>query len=414
MNVFALTLAFLKNRPLATGLNITLFALAVAVLVILAKVEHHAQNRLMRDAAGIDMVVGAKGSPLQLIMASIYHVDTPTGNIPLTAQKQIADMPQVKRAIPLSMGDSYHGFRIIGSSTDILDLYQTTLFDGHSWTAPMQAVIGADVAARTKLEVGSTFSGSHGLVSADSAQQAHVHEDAPYTVVGILAPTHTTADRLIFTDTASVWHVHGQHHHHHDDDHHDHEHDNHHHAPLEITALLVQLTTPMAAIGLPREINNNTAYQAALPATEMARLIKLMDFGVRTFHAFALLLLGISALSLFVMLIQAMQQRKFDLAVMRTLGASRLRVSIQILAESFAISMLGLLIGFMLGYGLLAYLAATGTSLYLHGLNVWHIVPLEYVLLALVIIITLLAAAIPTWQAYRTHVSNLLLRGQNL
>ena len=411
MNILSLTSAFLKNRPLVTVLNILLFALAIAVLVVLAKLDNHVQHRLEKDAAGIDMVVGAKGSPLQLVLSTVYHIDVPPGNIPLGAVSKLAHHKYVKEAVPISLGDSYYGCHIVGTRPQLINLYGAKFASGGIWQRPMEAVLGAEVAARSGLKVGDTFAGSHGLVS--NGAPAHVHSGHPYKVVGILAKRGNIADRLVFTSLNSVWEIHGQ------EEAEEAAHPGQEEAEepggydepsnLEVTAVLIHFTTPIAAVAMPREINTSTAWQAALPAMEIARLVKLVGFGMNALRAFGILLLGISTLSLFVMLVSAMQRRKYDLAVMRSLGASRLRVSGQIICESLAITCAGLVAGFALGYGLTALLPDIFGAAYLSGMNIWEVVPLEYGLAGIALAVALVATIIPAWQAYRTDVHRLLM-----
>ena len=199
--------AYLRDRPLTTALNILLLAIAVAMLVLLLQFGTQAQDRFERDAKGIDLVVGAKGSPLQLILSSIFHVDQPTGNIPQTSLGLLRSDPAVKRVIPLALGDNFDGYRIVGTDQGFLALHEASLATGTTFDAPMSAVIGAQVAAETGATVGQRFIGSHGLEHEDGSDSGHDH--APFQVTGILAPTGGVIDRLILTPVESVWTVHG-------------------------------------------------------------------------------------------------------------------------------------------------------------------------------------------------------------
>ena len=203
LNAFTLALQSLRHKPLAATLNILLMAVGIAMMTFVLSASTQLADNALRDAEGIDLVVGAKGSPLQLILSSIYHVDTPTGNIPLSAEALLKQNRMVKAVMPLALGDSYHGFRIVGTNTDYITHYHGTLAQGKMFDTPMQAVFGAQAAQRTGAKPGASFFGSHGL-----AMAGEVHEDAPFEVVGILQPTGTVLDRLILTPVASVWQVH--------------------------------------------------------------------------------------------------------------------------------------------------------------------------------------------------------------
>ena len=174
---------FLWSRPLAAALNLLLLSLGLASITLVLLVNHQIQQAFARDLAGIDVVVGAKGSPLQLILSGVFQIDTPTGNVPLAAVQALQANPQVAKLIPISMGDSFKGYRIIGTTPDYVSHYAGVMASGALWQAPMQAVLGAKVARDTGLRVGDSFAGSHGLGGG-----GHAHGQTPYTVTGVLAP----------------------------------------------------------------------------------------------------------------------------------------------------------------------------------------------------------------------------------
>ena len=133
---FSLAFAYLREKPLATLLNILLLGLGVGVIVALALTLSQLEERMDRDGAGIDLVIGAKGSPLQLVLSTVFHVDIPTGNIPIAEAARVIAQPVVKRAIPLALGDSYKTFRIVGTDAAYVDLYGAALQSGRMWNAP--------------------------------------------------------------------------------------------------------------------------------------------------------------------------------------------------------------------------------------------------------------------------------------
>jgi len=250
MRTLAFAWRYLWSRPLGAVLNVLLLSLGLASITFLLLVGHQLERAFDRDLAGIDAVVGAKGSPMQLILSGVLHIDVPPGNVPLTAVQALAQHPLVAEVIPLSLGDSFQGYRIVGTSPAYIAHYEATLAQGRVWGAPLQVVLGATVAARLQLGLGATFAGSHGLAAGGEA-----HGNARYTVVGILAPSASVLDRLILTDTASVWAVH---------DHHpageaDHDADDHHaeaaNATREVTMALVRYRSPLAALTFPRYVN---------------------------------------------------------------------------------------------------------------------------------------------------------------
>src|SRR6478735_37861 len=165
MNLFSLVWNYLKAKPFNTVLNIFLLALGIAVITILLLFNNQFQQKISENSKGIDLVIGAKGSPLQLILCNIFHVDFPTGNIKLNEAERFAKHRLVKKAIPLALGDSYKNFRIIGTNHDYTDLYGSELTQGIWWKEDLDVVAGAGVAEALGLKIGDKFASSHGLTT---------------------------------------------------------------------------------------------------------------------------------------------------------------------------------------------------------------------------------------------------------
>ena len=343
MNLFRLSVANIRHQPLSTLLTLLLLILGIGTMVVLMLLNAQFKARLQRDLAGIDLVVGAKGSPLQLILSSVYHVDIPTGNISLADASLVSQHPMVAATIPLALGDTFQGYRIVGTNTDYPQHYQAELASGEFWQRPLEAVLGAQAAQGTGLTTNSEFVGSHGV----GGKSLLGHAEHPFHVVGILKPTGTALDRLILTSIESVHEIHS-----------------HHgekptpNSPAtptnnpdeEITALLVKFRTPVAAVMLPRQINSQTSMQAAAPAFEVARLLELVGTGIEVIRIFAYILLAMAALSIFIALYSALKKRQFDIAIMRTLGASKSKIFCLILLEGVLLSVVGALLGIILGH----------------------------------------------------------------
>ena len=408
MHLFRLMWAYLRAKPLATVLHLLMVILGIATLTALILINAQVSHRLDRDVAGIDMVVGAKGSPMQLILSSVFQVDSPTGNIPGTALEDLRRNPMVKEVIPIAMGDNIQGFRIVGTDAQYPAHYHATLSDGKLFANTMQATLGAEVASNTSLKVGDTFKGSHGLVAGGEQ-----HENT-YTVVGIFNRTNTVVDRLALTPVSSVWEVHAHHHHHDDDDHeeddHDEDDDEHKHEAHsgDVTAALVKFRNPAAFARLPRMVNETTNMQAAVLAQEAARLFSVFGVGVAALQTVAVLLLITAALSLFVALSNALNERKYDLALLRTLGAKPAGVFSLLVAEALAIGLLGSVLGVALGHGLVALLPLwLGEAHSLILTPFWFECDELYLILGMAVL-ALLASFAPAWRAYRMNLSEVL------
>jgi len=402
MNLLTISLAYIRARALNASLNVLLLGLGVGTIVVLLLFSRQLEQRLERDAHGIDLVVGAKGSPLQLILSSVYHIDIPTGNIPLQDAQRLETDPLIKATVPLALGDSYEGFRIVGTSHAYVSLYEGVPEQGRLWQKPFEAVLGSEVAAHARVKLGDQIVGSHGIVEAGEK-----HEHSPYTVVGVLKPSGSVLDRLVLTSVESVWEIHGQGHHE-DEDEHEEAGKEQHLQPQEVTAVLVQYRSPMAAALLPRQINSQSALQAASPAFESARLLNIVGVGLETVQAFALILILCAGLSVFIALYNALRERSYDLAVMRTLGASRGKLLAAVLVEGLILAVLGVALGLLLGH-----LLTGGLGMWLQAsqrVNVtgWTVVPGELALVALALAVGLLSALLPAVLAYRTDISRVL------
>jgi len=421
MTWLRLAAANLGLSPLTTTVNVVLMGLGVASIVLLLLVGTQLADTLSRDARGIDLVLGAKGSPVQLVLSSVYHADVPTGNIKQQDVQRWADDSRVAQAIPLSLGDSYQGFRIVGTTHAYVNLYGAELAAGTLWDERMEVVAGSAVEA-AGLDVGDTFNGVHGL-----QEGGHSHESTAYRVIGTLAPTGTVIDRLILTASESVWELHAageqnrgpnsekDHEHedeHHGDGSHEHEDEQDHeaseHADREITAMLLQYRSPLAAMSLPRAVNADSGLQAASPATEITRLLQLVGIGFDGLRAFSWVLILTAALSIFAALYGSLRTRKNDLAMLRCLGATRWELLLVLLLEGLLLSGMGVALGFIAGHGITELLGgwlANSRGITLTG-GIW--LHSESTLLMSLLLVGVIAAAVPAVQAYRTDVARTL------
>ena len=431
----------LKYRFLNSFLSIMLTAFGVSIALLISQFGNHIQNRINLDGQGIDIVVGAKGSPLQLILSSVYHIDIPTGNIAYSQAKKIMSNPQIEESIPLALGDNWRGFRIVGTTTNYIRHYDMSLSTGRYWDQNFEVVVGSSV----NLDIGDEFMGVHGLLEDGSS-----HEEHKYNVVGILKPSGTVIDRLILTSLNSVLDIHGLHkvdnsfeknhehqhdHEHHKEEHHDvHEHDhdkekhksedeNHHKhskndketnkinelGSSEITALLIKTKSPIANINLPRSINRESSLQAANPALEINRLISLFGIGSKSFAILSLILILIASLNIFSGLASNLENRMGDLAVLRAVGFSKKRIFKIIVLEGILVVLIGILLGILIGFLLFSIL--THNIFTLHTTNASLIFNLDFILIILFVFFAgLIAAIFPAYRGSKISIANQLSR----
>jgi len=400
MNVFTLSWRYLWARPLATVLNLLLLALGLASVALVLIARDQVDRAFERDLAGIDLVVGAKGSPMQLILAGVFHLDVPPGNIALDEVQALQQHPQVAQLIPLSLGDNLQGFRIVGTTVAYPQHYAAQLQQGAWWAAPMEAVLGAQVARATGLVLGQAFFGAHGL-----GQGGMAHDEALYQVTGVLAPCGCVLDRLVLTATESVWLVHDEMHATEDMTDEDREAIA---ADREVTVALIRYNTPLAAVSLPRFINDSTAMQAAAPAVEITRLLSMVGVGTRVFQGLGAVLLGVAALSVFIALWSAVRERRGDLAMLRMLGASPLKVGALLLCEALWLAVLACALGLLAAHGVAALLGELLMAEQSLAISGWQWVHTEVWVPVLALGVALLAAGLPALSAYRLDVMQLL------
>ena len=421
MSILHLSWKNILNKPLNLVLNLVLFALGVGLISLLLLVNVQLEDKFEKNFAGIDLVIGAKGSPLQLILSSLYHLDAPTGNMPVSEAKAFLNPkhPIFKSAIPLSLGDSHRGYRIVGTNTGFIDIYEAKFADGKLFEENMEVVVGATVAKNLNIKLGDEFKSSHGLIEDENL----VHEDAaPFKVVGILEKTGSVIDQLIVTKTQSIWAVHDEHdheaeestEHEHNEAEHNHEHEEAEHSedlPLtsygdkSITSLLVKFKgRNIQALNMARNINENTNFQAATPAIEINRLYTLLGVGEEALKAMALLIIFVSGLSIFISLFSSLRERKYELAVMRTLGARPGFLFQLIIFEGIIIAVLGYFCGIALSHGSMVLLADFLEKSYRYDFSAAIFLKEEIYIFGGSLVIGIIAAIIPAFQASKTDI----------
>lgn len=434
MNLASISLKNLLSKPLSSLLSLLLLVLGVAMISFMMVVNHNLENDFRKNIKDIDLVVGAKGSPLQLILSAVYQIDNPTGNVNYADVSKSLRNPLVEKTIPLAYGDSYNGYRIVGTDYRYPENYGIQVADGRLWGGHFECTIGSKVARDAGLKIGDTFFSQHGLVD-----DTHVHDDMAFKVIGIFEESGTVIDRLILTTIESLWYLHDDQDHSHDDegddghahDHHDHDHDHGDHdrdhshtskadykAPLpgdvdpdrEVTAVLVQFKSSMGLMTLPNMINKNTKFQTALPAIEINRLFELFGAGIAALRLIALAIIIISALSMFISLFNSLKERKYEMALMRSMGASPGKLFVMILIEANLLALGGILVGYIVSR--LGLIIATGYADEQMGANLLTVYPLagEYLLYLLVIGVANLAAIIPAFQVIRLNISEILTK----
>ena len=403
MSFLSMAWRYLKFRWLVSVLTITGIALGVALVCAVLALRSESERALSRDAGLYDLVAGGKGSPLQLVLASVYHLDSPPGNLPYAEYGKLKRDSRVLWVAPVGLGDNYSGYRIVGTEAQFFDLPDRNgerffqFAQGKVFEDRFDVVLGSQVAASTDLELGSTFFGTHGLVEVPGAE---VHRDFPYRVSGILAPTGTAQDRAIFGTLASVWEIH--------------ETEDRLHSAIqgsallegsqgrEASAILIRLKTPGLRLWMADEIRKETDGIAAVPINEILRFQRSIIGPVqRALLIVAGAVVVVSCLTVLVTLHQAAERRRRDIAILRSLGAIRSEVASLVFAEGLLLTGAGILLGLLLGHGGLAlsvgpFRDSTGLVL-----NPWQIPVAELIALGGMALCGAVASLFPAISCYR-------------
>ncbi|MCP4644590.1 MAG: ABC transporter permease [bacterium] len=448
MSLWHIAWSYLWNRKFTTVLTIVSVALGVGLISTVLTLRHETQRRFEEEGQTFDMVVGAKGNPLQLVLSAVYFLDAPTGNITLADLERMREEEDIVRetvvdengkevevvgAFPIGLGDTYRGHRVVGTERALLEkttwdafnrTYPYGLSEGRLFDKPFEAVVGYAVAQSTGLELGQKFITTHGIGAA--AGMGHEHKHDPYVVVGVMEQSGTPNDRAIFCDLESVWQVHqhdpigeaeGDEDEAHAEDHdgHDHaegeacEHADHDHGK-EVTAILVKLPTPALRPTFKDYVNDNYNAMATVPVNEIQKLFnQLLGTAKAVLLAIGYLVMVISSISIMIGLYMAILQRKRDLAVMRALGATKGEIFGSVIIEAFWVTVLGLIAGWFCGT-----LTCWGLSHYLVDKVGFHVNPLNFdeelvrtlvSAYSVIILMGLFAGILPAWQAYRSDVA---------
>ncbi len=400
MTVWLIVFKSLRHHALSTAVTAFSVALAGGLLMSVWSVQEQSQATFTGANAGFDAVLGARGSKLQLVLNAIFNLEASPGNLAWSDFLDIQRNPDVELAVPIAVGDNYHGYRLVGTTLDLFEKSEYApgkryaLEAGGNWFDPKrrEAVVGNFVARKMNLKIGDTFHPFHGLIFDEKEQ----HSDT-YVVVGVLKPSNTPADQVIWIPLEGLQKMSG-------------------HDPqmaTEISAVLVKLKAESALAGfqMDRRYNrqgNRLTFAWPIGAV-MAELFAKIGWFNRVLTLVSYLVAIVAAASILASIYNSMNERRRDIAILRALGARRTTVFTCILMEAASISILGMLAGFAF-YGIIFIIVAgiiraqTGVVLD----------PLKFSLVMLwapasLIALGTLAGIVPAIKAYRTDVAENLV-----
>ena len=393
--IFNLIYRSLRQHLLATLVTAGSIALASGLLLTVWVVKTQSQAVFAATNSGFDAVLGARGSKLQLVLNAIFHLEASPGNLTAADFEMIRHQREVKTAIPLAVGDNYQGWRIVGTTeavfTDVEYMpghrYQVGRGERFFQIGKLEAVVGSYAAKKLGWQVGTTFHPSHGLIFNPQAEQ---HAET-YTVVGVLAPTNTPVDRVIWIPLEGVQTMKG-------------------HNPLaatELSAVLVQLRAPEAGMMLNLRLNSpggrlTFAYPIGTIVAELFNKIAWFD---QVLTLVAWLVAVVASGSVLVSIYNSMSARARDIAILRALGARRRTVFGAVVGEAAVIGLLGSAAGFAVFVGLAGSVAAliqAQTGVVLEPLQ-WN--PVFCWGPAVFVGLCILGGCVPAFKAYRVPVA---------
>ena len=380
----------LKAKPLQTSLSLALLAFGVGMVSLMLLTEKQVNDAFERNIKDIDLVLGAKGSPLQLILANVYHIDAPTGNILQREAQKVLKHPYIASGIPLAYGDNHEGYRIVGTEHSYVEHYGATLSEGALWNAPYEVTAGSRVAQNLGLQIGDTFYSAHGL-----KDQTDIHTNKTFTVVGILEPSGSVIDQLLLTPMESIWQVHAE------------EGEVSDLATREITAMLLKKRNPLAVLTIPNTLRE-TNMQVALPAIEVNRMTQQFGLGTSALRAIAMLIMALSFASIFISVLDNIRARRHELALMRTLGGTPSTLYRLLLLEGGLLSIAGTALGLALSRIGMVVLGQVVESQFHYDLGVLTVLPSEWMLSGAAILVGLMASAIPARRSLKLDISRTL------
>lgn len=411
--IFTLALKSLLNRRATAGLTVVSIALSVTLLLGVERIRTEAQDSFTSTISGTDLIIGARSSPVQLLLYSVFRIGNASNNISWESYHSIAAQPAIEWTIPISLGDSHKGYRVMGTTADYFTHFrygrkQRLEFDrGLPFADLYDAVLGAEVATQLAYAVGDPLIIAHGAGEVSFVE----HGDKPFVVAGVLKPTGTPVDRTIHVSLEGIEAIHidwqrgmpvqGQtvspeqtrtmdl-------------------SPRQITAFLVKLSSPMATFGVQRFVNEyrQEPLSAILPGVALQQLWEITGVAEKALLAVSSFVVVVGMLGMLTALLTSLNERRREMAILRSIGARPLHIFILIIGEAMAITLLGIGLGILLLYGLLMLAKPLVLSMFGFYLTIGAISAYEALLLGIIFLAGTIIGIVPGWRIYRYSLAD--------
>ena len=415
MKLLPLTLKSAWNRRLSLSLTVLSIAISIMLLLGVDQVRKEAKRNFINTISKTDLIVGARSGPVNLLLYSVFRIGNATNNVSWESFEKLSSLKQVKWAIPLSLGDSHRGYRVLGTNTDYFKYYrfggdrQLEFAEGGIFSHVYQVVLGADVAASLGYRLEDNIVVSHGLSSASFAN----HADKPFRVIGILKKTGTPLDRTLHvplegisaihsdwkSGTRSPLHLNAQ------------------QAlkmdliPKEITAFMLGLKNRIATFRVQRQINefDEEPLLAIVPGATLSELWRLLSHFEVILLAISTLVLVAGLIGMLTTIISSLNERRREMAILRAIGAHPYHIILLFMMETLIIVSLGIVLGIFLLYLLMFSVNPlltewTGLTLQIQAPDMQ-----QWLLLAVIMSAGVLVSLVPGLIAYRHSLQDGLM-----
>jgi len=409
MNIFTLAKKSLLNRKSTVLLTLLTIAVSVMLLLGVERIRTQAKASFANTISGTDLIVGARTGSTNLLLYSVFRIGHATHNVNWQTYENIKKHRAVKWAIPLSLGDSHKGFPVLGTSTDYFKHYQfgtkqhLSFSQGHAFEKPFDIVLGAAIAKKLDYKLNDEIVVSHGAGNTSF----HHHDEHPFTVVGILKPTGTPLDKTLHLPLSAIETIHNS-------GHHDHKHLNSDliGEPKQITAFLLGLKSRIQVLTLQRSINtdtkltNNEALLAIIPGLTLRQLWEMLSMVEQVLLVISGFVVVSGLLGMLTSLLTSLNQRRRELAILRSLGARPWQIGMLLVSESVLLTATGCILGIGLLYAVQLITSAQLQEISGLQLSLTWLTQHEMLLIAGVLISGFLVGLIPAWRAYKYSLSD--------
>ena len=414
MYLMRLALASLNNRRFTAVLTVLAIALSVCLLLAVERVRTEARNSFASTISGTDLIVGARSGSVNLLLYSVFRIGNATNNIRWSSFEWLADNPKVSWAIPISLGDSHRGYRVMGTDSSYFDHYRygrglsLQMAEGRQFDDLFDVVLGAEVAEALHYKLGQELVLAHGVSEVSLTK----HDDKPFRVSGILARTGTPVDRTLHISLAGMEALHvdwkngvpaqgagrvsaeqarqmGL-------------------QPTAITAVLLGLKSRIATFAVQRQINEYSGepLQAILPGVALQELWSLMGIAEKALFVVSLFVVLTGLIGMLTAILTSLNERRREMAILRSVGARPWHIGSLLVLEAFSLALAGVLLGLLLLY--LGIIISQGYVQANYGLYLPLSLPssYEWSLLGAILAAALLMGSVPAWRAYRQSLSD--------